>query len=311
MEEPEFTAKAIESMEIRGAGRIARSAARSLAEVAKKYEGDNLEEHMAKVAKRLLSTRPTAVSLYNAVCYTLRGIEETNNQLEAKHLLISNAEKFIKTSEEAVDKIAGIASRRIPENSRVLTHCNSTAAVRSIIKALENGKLEMAYCTESRPKRQGFITAKELIEAKVPVTMIVDSAVRYTMPKIDMVVVGADTICSNGTVVNKIGTSQVALCAKEARVPVTVCAESYKFSPMTMDGERVGIEERSPNEITDPSKVPSLGLFNPVFDFTPPEHVDAVVTELGVMSPHSAYEFILREFGEYTSSKDMLWNGKR
>ena len=180
----------------------------------------------------------------------------------------------------------------------MLTHCNSTAAVRSIIRAYELGKIDMAYNTESRPRYQGRITSRQLAEAGVPVTMIVDSATRFLMPHLDMVIVGSDTIASNGAVVNKIGTSQVALCAHEARVPVTVCAESYKFSPLTVFGERVDIEERDVREIADPEDFPGVKFYNPVFDFTPPEYVDAIVTEFGVMSPYTAYELIMREFSD-------------
>ena len=298
MEDVEATSKSIESMEIRGAGKIARSAALALSSMAKGYMGDDFHRDIRNAAERLLATRPTAVSLHNAVAYSLRGLDEVRDVGKARHLVMNNAKNFVERSEDAIEKIIEMASNRVPSSSKVLTHCNSTAAVVSIVRAFQKGKLDMAYCTESRPKRQGLITSKQLADAGVPVTMIVDSAVRFIMPKIDMVIVGADTIASNGAVVNKIGTSQVALCAHEARVPVTVCAESYKFSPMTLMGERIDIEERPPSEIMDPAKLPGVRFFNPVFDFTPPEYVDAVITEFGVMSPYTAYELIVREFAD-------------
>ncbi len=112
------------------------------------------------------------------------------------------------------------------------------------------------------------------------------------MPKINIVVVGADTVASNGAVINKIGTSQIALCAHEARVPVMVCAETYKFSHETLAGELVEIEERDINEIVKPGDFPGVVIFNPVFDATPPEYIDVIVTEEGVISPHAAFEII-------------------
>jgi len=301
----ETIAQGIESMEIRGAGKIARNAAKALLHFAENYSGSDFKKDVKEIADRLLATRPTAVSLYNGVAFSLKGLDFTGSQEEAREIVRKNSSFFVKKSEEAVEKLVEITANRIPDGSCVLTHCNSTAAVKSIIRAYELGKIEMAYCTESRPRRQGWITAPQLAEAGVPVTMIVDSAARFLMPRIDMVVVGADTIASNGAVVNKIGTSQISLVAHESRVPVTVCAESYKFSPLTLFGERVKIEEREVEEIADPRDFPGVRFYNPVFDFTPPEYVDAIVTEFGVMSPYTAYELIVREFsGEALFAKE-------
>jgi ribose 1,5-bisphosphate isomerase len=112
------------------------------------------------------------------------------------------------------------------------------------------------------------------------------------MSKVDVVIVGADTVASNGAVINKIGTSQIALCAHEARVPVIVCAETYKFSHETMTGELVEIEERDVSEVVNPDEFPNVRIFNPVFDATPPDYIDVIVTEEGVISPHAAFEII-------------------
>jgi ribose 1,5-bisphosphate isomerase len=155
----------------------------------------------------------------------------------------------------------------------------------------------MVYATESRPKLQGRITAKQLAERKVPVTYIVDSAMRYFMKDVDLVIVGADTIASNGAVINKIGTSQLALIAHERRVPFIVCAETYKFSPQTFHGSLVTIEERDPSEVLDRKEFPGVKVANPVFDATPAEYIDAIVTELGVIPPSAAYEIVVSNFG--------------
>ena len=122
--------------------------------------------------------------------------------------------------------------------------------------------------------------------------MIVDSAVRYFMRDIDIVIVGADTIASNGAVINKIGTSQIALVAHEARVPFMVAAETYKFSPETVIGKLVDIEERDPREIANPDEFPGVKFRNPVFDATPPDYIDAIITERGLISPYLAYQII-------------------
>jgi ribose 1,5-bisphosphate isomerase len=293
--ELEDTAKKIESMEIRGAAKIARMAAMALRDFALTYEGSEVElfkNELKKAKERLLSTRPTAVSLRNALSIVMKGIEKEDSIPELKKKVATSADNFITKSESALEIIAEIGSKRIMDGNVVLTHCNSSCAISTIIRAHTDGKNIQVFATESRPKRQGYITVRELVKHGVPTTLIVDSAVRYIMPKVDLVVVGADTIASNGAVINKIGTSQIALCAHEARVPVMVCAETYKFSHETIAGELVEIEERDVNEIVNQKDFPDVKLFNPVFDATPPEYIDVIVTEEGVISPHAAYEII-------------------
>ncbi len=288
-------AQKIESMEIRGAAKIARAAATALKNFALDYkDGDvaQFKEELAKAGGQLVATRPTAVSLRNAVAIVLRGAKEGEDVIDVKEGIITAAENFIQSSEKALDVIAEMGARRIKEGYTVLTHCNSQAALLTIIKAHKEGKNISVYATESRPKKQGYLTVKQLTAEGVPTTMIVDSAVRHVMPRINVVVVGADTVASNGAVINKIGTSQIALCAHEARVPVMVCAETYKFSHETLVGELVDIEERDVNEIVKPQDFPGVAIFNPVFDATPPEYIDVIITEEGVISPHAAYEII-------------------
>ncbi len=289
------TAQKIESMEIRGAARIARYAAEALKDVILSYQGHDMEDFrstLQKAGDRLVATRPTAVSLRNSVFVVLRGLDKEEDLEVLRKRIISQAEKFIESSKVALERISEFGSKRIKPDSVILTHCNSTAAVSTIIKAHSDGKNITVYATESRPKRQGYITVRQLAKANVPVTLIVDSAVRHIMPRVDIVVVGADTVASNGAVINKIGTSQIALCAHEARVPVMVCAETFKFSHETLVGELVQIEERDENEIVKPEDFPGVHIFNPVFDTTPPEYIDVIVTEEGVISPHAAYEII-------------------
>ena len=291
----EEAARKIETMEVRGAAKIARLAAEALKDFALSFEGSDTEkfqEELKRAGKRLLSTRPTAVSLRNAVNIVLKEAKEGDNLSDVKKNLVTAAENFISKSEKAIEVIAEIGSKRIKDGAVVLTHCNSSAAVSTIIRAYKHGKNIKVYATESRPKRQGYITVRQLVKEGIPTTLIVDSAVRHVMPKVDMVVVGADTVASNGAVINKIGTSQIALCAHEARVPVMVCAETYKFSHETLVGGLVEIEERDVNEIVRPEDFPGVGIFNPVFDATPPEYIDVIVTEEGVISPHAAYEII-------------------
>jgi ribose 1,5-bisphosphate isomerase len=158
--------------------------------------------------------------------------------------VIANAERFSAQSLEAVETIGRIGAKRIRDGDTVMTHCNSSAALSVIKTAHSQGKDVKVFATESRPWRQGLLTVRDLHQAGVDTTLIIDSAVRTVMKRVDAVFVGADTITSHGALINKIGTSQLALAAKEARVQFYVCSETYKFSPMTIFGDMVTIEER-------------------------------------------------------------------
>lgn len=287
-------AEGIKSMRIRGAGRIARAAAEALKIAAASYEGprntDLLKKYLVKVGELLIKTRPTAVSLPNAVMYVLKSMRGKQDFDEVRSAVVATAEEFIKSSEEAVKKISEIGARRIKPGSVVLTHCHSTAAVELIAEAYRQGRVVKVYSTETRPFMQGRITMSHLLKYGVPAVQIPDSAVRYIMSEVDYVVVGADTIASNGAVVNKIGTSQVALAAKEARVRMYVAAESYKLSPLTLFGELVKIEFRGEDEVVPAEWLkahPKVKVLNPVFDVTPPEYIDAIITEYGVFPPQA------------------------
>ncbi len=296
----EDVAKSIESMEIRGAGRIARAGVKAICDVASESTGDleALLSELETAKVRILASRPTAISLWNGVQAALHGIEGMIFPEEIKAKVMANSAAFIQRSERAMDTIGRIGAKRIRDGDTVLTHCNSHAALSVIKEAHRQGKNIQVIATESRPWRQGIITVNELSEAGVPVTMIVDSAVRSVMRSVDLVLVGADTITSSGVLINKIGTSQIALIANEARVPFLVCSETYKFSPISLFGDLVEIEERDRKEIIGDAKVPdSVKVRNPVFDATPPEYIDSIVTEIGMIPPFAAYEVIVKILG--------------
>jgi len=298
-------AEGIRSMKIRGAGKIARSAAEALKIAAEEYSGPRdpriFRKYIGRVADILISTRPTAVSLPNAVMYVVSSLNDTSLDFEsARQAVISQAARFIEESINATKRISEIAARRIKENSVVLTHCHSSVAVSTITEAYRQGRIVKVYSTETRPFYQGRITTTQLLSNGVPVVQIPDSAVRYVMNEVDYVVIGADTVASNGAVVNKIGTSQVALAAKEARVRVYVVAESYKFSPITLVGELVPIEFRDPTEVVPEDWLkahPGIKVLNPSFDVTPPEYIDAIITEIGVIPPQAAILVLMERLG--------------
>ncbi len=295
-------AEDIRSMRIRGAARIGRAAAEALKIAALSYDplrhGD-YTRYILMVSDHLLKTRPTAITLPNSIKYVLKRAlaKSVLNPVEAT---VQAAEEFITRSLKAQEMIAFFGEKILEDGHTILTHCNSSSVVSIIVRAHNAGKNIRVYATETRPRFQGHITVQQLLKAGVDVTLIIDSAVRYFMKDVDLVLVGADAIASNGAVVNKIGTSQIAVLANEADRPFYVAAETYKFSPNTMLGELVPIEERPITEVVDPEflkRNPGLKVRNPAFDVTPPEYITAIITERGVLPPQAVPLILIEEYG--------------
>ncbi|PKL55025.1 MAG: ribose 1,5-bisphosphate isomerase [Methanomicrobiales archaeon HGW-Methanomicrobiales-6] len=292
------TAASIKNMEIRGAGRIARAAVEALADYARNLDvsdPETFKQEMQRAADTLTATRPTAVSLPNAVRSVMRALDSFDSVEAARDAVLARAAEFVDHSEHAVERIAAIGARHISDGDVLLTHCNSEAALGCILEAHRQGKEVEVYATEVRPRGQGLITIRTLNDAGIRTNYIVDSAVRYFINDVDLVVVGADAIAVNGAVVNKIGTAQIAHAAHEARTNVIVAAETYKFAPRTILGELIEIEERDPAEVLPRAvaeELPFVRVRNPAFDVTPAEYVDLIVTEQGAIPPGLAFTVI-------------------
>ncbi|WP_265110106.1 ribose 1,5-bisphosphate isomerase [Halosolutus halophilus] len=304
------TAEEIATMEIRGAATIADAAADALATQADGSDAADpaaFRAEMRAAAKELYETRPTAVSLPNALRYVLRGMEgDTVSELKAS--TIARAEEFRTELEQAQDQLGKVGANRLRDGDVVMTHCHSTDALSCIEAALDAGKSVEAIVKETRPRKQGHITARQLREWGVPVTLIVDNAARRYLDDADHVLVGADSIAADGGVINKIGTSGLAVNARERGVPVMVAAQTIKLHPDTMTGHTVAIEMRDETEVLsaaeradvtgDRPEDEGLVVENPGFDVTPPRYVDAIVTERGQFPPESIVTLMRDLFGE-------------
>jgi methylthioribose-1-phosphate isomerase len=123
----------------------------------------------------------------------------------------------------------------------------------------------------------------------IPVTLITDSMAGYFMQqkKIDCVIVGADRIAANGDVANKIGTYTLAVLAKESKIPFYVAAPTSTIDLSLSSGDKIPIEERSPEEVTHIQGVPiapeGIRAANPAFDVTPHNYITAIITERGII----------------------------
>ncbi|WP_050033895.1 ribose 1,5-bisphosphate isomerase [Halorubrum halophilum] len=302
------TAESIATMETRGAAAIASAAAEALAEQAEAAaaSGETASDpaafraSMRAAARTLRETRPTAVSLPNALRYVLQRMEgETVDEL--RRSVVDASEQFVRQLDRAQDDLGQVGANRLADGDTVMTHCHSTDALACIEAAVEQGKSISAVVKETRPRQQGHITAEQLRDAGVPVTLIVDSAARRYLNEVDHVVVGADSIAADGGVINKIGTSGLAVNARERGVPIMTAAQTIKLHPETLTGHTVEIEMRDEGEVIGSEardEIGEIAVENPAFDVTPPRYMDAIVTEHGQFPPESIVTLMRELFGE-------------
>jgi ribose 1,5-bisphosphate isomerase len=301
--EVEDTAEDIAEMEIRGAATIARAAADALEAQARESDADTPEAFRADLresTRRLRDTRPTAVSLPNALRYVLREVEG-DSVPALRESTVKAAESFRTNLDRAQDDLGAVGANRLRDGDTIMTHCHSTDALACVRAALDDGKEISAIVKETRPRKQGHITAKQLRDWDVPVTIIVDNAARRYLDDVDHVLVGADSIAADGSVINKIGTSGLAVNARERGTPIMVAAQTLKLHPDTLTGHTVEIEMRDETEVfteNDRAEVGDVRVENPAFDVTPPRYVDAIVTERGQFPPESIVTLMRELYGE-------------
>jgi len=298
-------AEAIEHMEVRGAPAIGAAAAYGYALGALEYQGnrEGLPNYMEEVQARLAETRPTAVNLFWALRRMedrLRECWEIEDLDEVRQILIEEADRIAGDDRRMNRLIGEHGNKIVPEKANILTHCNAGAlatveygtALGVIRAAHDAGKAVHVYADETRPLLQGArLTALELLQDKIPVTLIADSMAGFLMQqgKVDLVIVGADRIASNGDTANKIGTYSVAVLAQAHGIPFYVAAPTSTIDLKVATGQEIPIEERPAKEIRECFGVPiapsEVNVYNPAFDVTPAKYITGIITEKGIVGP--------------------------
>lgn len=272
-------ADAIRSMRVRGAAKIGRHAVAALGAFATSWKGDL--QALDEAEGILLATRPTAVSLRNAVLFAT-GRARRAPDAERPRALAEAAAEFEERAARAQRDIGLHGASLVPEGGMVLTICNSQGALAPMFEAHRQGRRFRVVALETRPWRQGLLTVRQLAEAGIDASLAVDSAMWSLLDEADLVLVGADTWAANGDVVNKIGTGGLGALASQRGVPFHSCAETFKVDLDAATGAEVRIEERESSEVVSPDEVPdAVRVLNPVFDVTPHRFVRSFVTELG------------------------------
>jgi ribose 1,5-bisphosphate isomerase len=295
-----MTAERIRRLEVQGARNVAIAAVKAIQTLAEQTKAKNKTAFLNELKEAqavLFASRETEPLMRNAIRWIITQTEDSNTEkVDAlSQIAFANASGFLKNLEASRERAAEIGAKRIRDGAVVFTHCHSSTVTRLLARAKKEGKNFKVICTETRPAFQGRITAKEMVELGVETTFIVDSAARSFMGNVDLVVVGADAITSEGDVVNKIGTSSIAVLANEARKPFYVVSELLKFDPDTLYGGYEKIEQRSPVEVWKeaPEK---LGVQNPAFDVTPSRYIHGLICEEGVITPQSIVETVHRKY---------------
>ncbi|MDH4231219.1 MAG: S-methyl-5-thioribose-1-phosphate isomerase, partial [Nitrospirota bacterium] len=295
----------------RGAPAIGIAAAMGIALAAQDIEADTFESFTAQlgpVCSTMLSTRPTAVNIRWAVerLRNFLGKNRDNSITKLKELLIAESQKILEEDIQINRAIGVWGAQFIRDGDTLLTHCNAGSlatggygtATAPMFIAKEQGKHFSVFADETRPVLQGArLTAWELMQADIDVTLITDNAAGAFMKKgqIDLAIVGTDRTVLNGDVANKIGTYTVAVLCKEHTIPFYVAAPLSSVDFSLPSGDLIPIEEREPEEVTSvfgKCRIAPEGVKvrNPAFDVTPAKYVTAIITEKGAFRPHDLKE---------------------
>jgi methylthioribose-1-phosphate isomerase len=296
-------AAAIKRLSVRGAPAIGVSAAYGVVlgvQGLAQADRATFDRTADTVIKTLAATRPTAVNLFWAL-KRMEQIVKTHEKLTPGELLpklLAEARAIEQDDRETCGRIGTHGAVLVKSGAAILTHCNAGGlattqygtALAVIYQAQKEGKQVRVYADETRPLLQGArLTAWELTQAGIPVTVICDNMAAFLMQqkKIDLVIVGADRIAANGDTANKIGTYSVAVAARHHNVPFYVAAPVSTFDLNIPDGSAIPIEERAAEEIAISNgkrMVPAAAaVYNPAFDVTPAGLITAIITDQGLI----------------------------
>jgi len=283
----EDVAVAIEDMVVRGAPAIGATAAYGMAQAG--LQGLDLRA----AADRFRKTRPTGHDLFVAIEYMLKAAAAGEDLKVA-------ADRYADEDVARCRKIGEHGATLIKNGTRILTHCNAGAlatvdygtVMAPLRVAKEKGRRFFVYVDETRPRLQGArLTAWELLQEGIDHAIITDGAAGHFLGRgeVDLVLVGADRIAANGDTANKIGTYGKAVIAKENHVPFYVAAPTSTIDLGLASGDKIPIEERSPQEVLHldghpiaPKESPAR---NPAFDVTPAKYITGIITESGILRP--------------------------
>jgi ribose 1,5-bisphosphate isomerase len=287
-------AQKIKSLEIQGATNIAISAIDFLSEYAKRIKCEDIEicfKKLYEAQEILIETRPTEPAMKNGLKFIMNKLEKERKSIIPTYIsdIIEKYKNlYYDMLQNSKKKIAEIGARRFPSNSQkfnVMTHCHSSLVTGILLEAKKQGKSFKVINTETQPRLQGRKTSKKLLEAGIEVIHVIDSAMRWAVKhyQVDIIIIGADSITSEGTIINKIGSRLLALVAHEEHVPFYVASPLLKYNPETNLGILETIEMRDPQEIWE-NPPDGIEILNPAFETVSRRYIDGLITETGIFA---------------------------
>jgi translation initiation factor eIF-2B subunit delta len=279
--------RAIQEDVRKGGSELSRSALADLCDYAESCDvstGMELKAELLDLAIQIQQARPSMAVLWNILQHWIELMPgmPLENLSEAREFAVKKAQVLSDTSEMAGKRITQQISPQVVPGSVIFIHSFSTT-VMQVLESLEGSEFKVIM-TESRPGIEGRRMARALSELKVPTTYITEAQIGNFMRFADLVLLGADSVLQDGSVVNKSGTYLVALAARESEVPVWVAAESFKQSSSHAD--EVELEEMDGDEL----QLPSIDFVRPrnvYFDITPAKLIDTWVDEQGYRTDFS------------------------
>jgi methylthioribose-1-phosphate isomerase len=303
-------ARGIKELWVRGAPAIGVSAAMGLALGARQVDASSFDDfwpRFEKICAEMAATRPTAVNLFWAIDRMKKfALDNKDKGLDAlRSLLVEESQRMIDEDIATNRKLGAYGAAFVADGDTLITHCNAGSLATAgygtaegvMRAAVEEGKKIHVFVDETRPVLQGArLTAWELMQEKIPCTLITDSMAGYFMyhDMIDLAVVGADRIAANGDVANKIGTYSLAVLCKEHGIPFYVAAPLSTVDFTMESGYLIPIEERDPREVTHifgktQIAPDGVAVANPAFDVTPARYITAIITEKGAFHPRDIH----------------------
>jgi len=296
-----LTAQKIKKIEIQGAKAIAVASLFSLKKESDGFKGSS-SAYISKIKndiKILSAARPTEPLIFNCLKYVLRQLSVNKNKdlTELQKVLNKAVDYLLNTIEAGEKKIILTGERLIKKGNHVLTHCHSSTVEDILKKAYKRGKFKV-FNTETRPLFQGRITAKNLRQAGLDVTMVEDSAAGFLLSRLsgkdlmmDLVIIGADALMPDGSAVNKIGSYGISLSAHDEKVPVYIAAHLLKMD----DDGIIPIEIRSSDEVWR-DKPKGLKIINFAFDRIPAKNITGFICEFGLVKPANLKNLVKKHY---------------
>ncbi|KFU89561.1 Translation initiation factor eIF-2B subunit alpha, partial [Chaetura pelagica] len=219
---------------------------------------------------------------------------EYSDYSKCKEIMIERGEIFLRKVSLSRNKIAKLCHPFIRDGARILTHAYSRVVLRVLEAAVESKKRFSVYVTESQPDQAGQVLVNfSLRKLNIPVTVILDAAVGYIMEKVDLVLVGAEGVVESGGIINKIGTNQIAVCAKAQNKPFYVVAESFKFVRLFPLNQQ-DVPDKFKYKADTLKTNQNLTEEHPWIDYTSPSLITLLFTDLGVLTPSAVSDELIK-----------------